>query len=111
MRLSTRFTTAIIAHVVLTGVVVAALNYRVFEVSAMPNAAERFAALTRDAARDLQVATEGLRSDLLALRAAPAIAGIARASANGGIDPAEGVTLEAWRTQMIARCISALEGD
>jgi signal transduction histidine kinase/ActR/RegA family two-component response regulator len=111
MRLSTRFTTAIIAHVVLTGVVVAALNYRVFEVSAMPNAAERFAALTRDAAGDLQAATEGLRSDLLALRAAPASAGIARASANGGIDPAEGETLEAWRTQMIARCISALEAD
>src|SRR5262249_22798703 len=54
MRLSTRFTTAIIAHVVLTVAVFTALNYRVFEIAGMPGAAERFAALNKEVADELQ---------------------------------------------------------
>src|SRR5215467_11202039 len=100
MRLSTRFTTAIIAHVVLTVAVFTALNYRVFEVAGMPGAAERFAALNKGVADELQAATASLRPDVRALRTAPAVEGIVRAGEHGGVDPTEGVTVESWRTQL-----------
>ena len=111
MRLSTRFTTAIIAHVVLTVAVFTALNYRVFEIAGMPGAAERFAALNKGVADELQAATAGLRPDVRALRTAPAVEGIVRAGEHGGVDPTEGVTVESWRTQLTANCVLLLAAN
>src|SRR5262249_33516975 len=111
MRLSTRFTTAIIAHVVLTGAVFAALNYRVHEVAGMPGAAERFASLTKGLADELQASNGSLRPDVLALRRDPAVERIMHASMNGGIDPDDGTTLDARRSQFTASCVATLDAD
>jgi len=111
MRLSTRFTVAIIAHVALTVAVFSALNYRVFEVAGMPAAAERFAALTKTLADQLESATAGLRADVVALRADSAVAGIARAKLNQGVDAAGGTALAAWRSQLTARCSAMLNAE
>ncbi|MGA2128366.1 MAG: ATP-binding protein, partial [Xanthobacteraceae bacterium] len=108
MRLSTRFMIAMIGLVVLTVTVIAALNYRVFEVAAGNQAYDRFQRLIAGIAQSLETSTADARPDLIALRASAPAAGIVRASRAGGVDPADGTTLEAWRAKMATRCVAEL---
>jgi signal transduction histidine kinase/CheY-like chemotaxis protein len=111
MRLSTRFATAIIAHVILSVAVFSALNYRVFEVAGMPWAAERFAALTRGLADNLKASTDNVRADLAGLRAMPAVDGFVRARLNSDVDPTDGATQALLKARVEARCSAVLAAD
>jgi signal transduction histidine kinase/HAMP domain-containing protein len=107
MRLSTRLTTAMLVHAFIIVVMLAALNYRVFEAAGMPGGADRFRQLGRDVAEDLDAATAGVRTGLLELRAAPGTRGIVRASLAGSTE-GDRRTLDQHRAELAARCTTAL---
>jgi signal transduction histidine kinase len=108
MRLTTRFTVAILAHAFITVSLLAALNYRVFEAAGLPGAADRFRLYTLNLANDLAAATNGVRADVLALSAAEATQALVRAGRAGGIDPQDGRTLAERRAEVAARCADRL---
>ncbi|HLN07442.1 MAG TPA: HAMP domain-containing protein, partial [Xanthobacteraceae bacterium] len=99
---------AMIGLVVLTVTVITALNYRVFELADWSQAYGRFQRLLESVSETLETSTADARSDVIALRASAPVAGIARASLAGGIDPDGGTTLGAWQEEMASRCIARL---
>jgi signal transduction histidine kinase/HAMP domain-containing protein len=86
MRLSTRLAAAMLAHAFITVVMLAAVNYPVFEAANVAGAEERFRRYSKDLATDLEAATAGLPGELLKLRAAPAVGRIMQASRDSAVD-------------------------
>jgi PAS domain S-box-containing protein len=103
MRLSTRLTTAMLAHAFITVMMLAAVNYRVFEAANVAGAVERFRHYAKDVTTDLEAATAGLPAELLELRAAPAVGRIMEASRASTL-AADGRTLQADRANLAERC-------
>jgi PAS domain S-box-containing protein len=103
MRLSTRLTTAMLAHAFITVMMLAAVNYRVFEAANAAGAVERFRHYAKDLATDLEAATAGLPEELLKLRVAPAVGRIMQASRAGAV-AADGRTLQDGRAELVERC-------
>jgi len=103
MRLSTRLTTAMLAHAFITVMMLAAVNYRVFEAANPAGAVERFRHYAKDVTKDLEAATAGLPGELLKLRAAPAIGRIMEASRASAVG-ADGRTLQEDRVDLAERC-------
>jgi len=107
MRLSTRLTTAMLAHAFITVMMLAALNYRVFEAANVPGVENRFRQHVRDLATDLETETSELPKELLELRAAPSIGGIVRASDLRGAD-SDARALNQHRAEFAAQCAHLL---
>jgi PAS domain S-box-containing protein len=103
MRLSTRLTTAMLAHAFITVMMLAAVNYRVFEAANAAGAVERFRHYAKDVTTDLEATTAGLPGELLKLRAAPAVGRIMQASLAPAV-AANGRTLQDDRADLAERC-------
>jgi signal transduction histidine kinase/CheY-like chemotaxis protein/HAMP domain-containing protein len=101
MRLSTRLTTAMLAHAFITVVMLAAVNYRIFEAVNVAGAEERFRQYPRALAANLEAATAELPGELLKLRAAPAVGRIMQASRASALDAAP---LEESRAELAEQC-------
>jgi signal transduction histidine kinase/HAMP domain-containing protein len=107
MRLSTRLTTAMLAHAFITVLMFAALYYRVIEAASAPTAEYRFRQYARDLATGLERATAELPRELHKLRGASAISGIVRASRASGVY-SDGATLDQYRAELAALCKQSL---
>jgi len=107
MRLSTRFTVTMIAYVVLILTALGALNYRIFEAAGLPGATDRFKHYTGGLADGLEAATAGARADVLGLRAAAPVGGVAQASLAAGAVP-DPASLDGWRAPIASRCVAVL---
>jgi signal transduction histidine kinase/HAMP domain-containing protein len=105
MRLSTRLTTAMLAHAFITVMMFGALNFRLVE--ALPGAAERFREHAKALADDLEGSTAGMRRDLLGLAVTPAVRGIVQAS-RAAAGESDGRTLDQHRAELAARCAQIL---
>jgi PAS domain S-box-containing protein len=103
MRLSTRLAAAMLAHAFITVVLLAAVNYRVFEAANVSGAEERFRQYSKDLATDLEAATAGLPGQLLKLRAAPAVGRIMQASRDSAVG-VDGHTLAEDRAELAKQC-------
>jgi PAS domain S-box-containing protein len=103
MRVSTRLATAMLAHAFITVVMLAAVNYRVFEAFNVESAEERFRQYARDLTTDLEAATAGLPGEVLRLRAAPAIGRIMQASRALAVDT-DAWSLEESRAELAEQC-------
>lgn len=85
---------------IVTAAIIGALNYHWTKEAALDTAIAALAQNTQILAPQIRKPFERLEEDTLAISRMPPFRGIARALANGGIDPTDGSTLEQWRTRL-----------
>ncbi|SON56088.1 Phytochrome-like protein cph1 [Hartmannibacter diazotrophicus] len=95
-----RLTAAMAMLVVITAGIIGFIGFRTLESTVYPRALARLNDQARFIAGNLDMAAEQARGDILAKATTPAVAGIVRASANGGIDPETGHSLDTWRRML-----------
>src|SRR5215468_6566848 len=92
-----------LAHAFITVMMLAAVNYRVFEAANAAGAVERFRHYAKNVTKDLEAATAALPGELLNLRAAPAVGRIMKANLASGVG-GDGRTLQEDRADLAERC-------
>jgi PAS domain S-box-containing protein len=108
LRLSTRLMVAMVALVLLTAIAVGFLTDRAVSVTILPQQLERLESDARWLAAELNAHVQGVRGDVLALRGAASVDGIARARLAGGVDPATGQPEAVWRDQLTRLFVATL---
>jgi len=108
MTLSSRMTVVMASLVLLSVLAVGGLTYRNVEATVLPRATSRVALELRLLTTQLGFYVRGAREDILGIRAAAAIEGMARTHLAGGTDPLEMVTEEVWRQRVAARFAAEL---
>ncbi|MBD1549695.1 PAS domain S-box protein [Labrenzia aggregata] len=88
--------------VIVSTLVIGTIAYNRIREATFDQAAERLAGQTKLMAQRFRLAYRDIEEDLFALSTTPPIRGIIRASANGGIDPYDGSSLENWRSRLAA---------
>lgn len=82
--------------------IIGSIAYDRIRSASFDQATERLAGHTKLMAQRFRLAYRDIEEDLFALSTTPPIRGIIRASANGGIDPYDGSSLENWRSRLAA---------
>src|ERR1700722_4928529 len=103
MNLSTRLAAAMVVLVLLTVAAVGVLTYRGVETAVLPGEIDRVGAHARALSTELQAYARGARADIVAFRAAVALAGLIRAHVAGGVDPGDGRREAQWRDDLAGR--------
>jgi PAS domain S-box-containing protein len=107
MKLSARIMTAMLALVLLTSSAVGLLTYRNLEAAILPTEFDRLESHTQTLTAELSSYVDRARADVLMMANTPAVAGIIRARAAGGIDPRDGSSDAVWR-ERLAQLFSAM---
>ncbi len=88
--------------VIASTLVIGSIAYNRIRQATFDQAEERLAGHTKLMAQRFRLAYRDIEEDLFALSTTPPIRGIIRATANGGIDPYDGSSLESWRSRLSA---------
>jgi PAS domain S-box-containing protein len=107
MKLSARIMTAMLALVLLTSLAVGLLTTRKLEAAILPTELNRLEAHTQTLTSELANYVNRVRADVLMLARTPAVAGIIRAQAAGGIDPLDRSAAAVWH-ERLAQLFSAM---
>ena len=109
MTLTTRLAIAMILLVAVAVSAVGWLGYRNLEQVLLPRILDRLEAHGRLVASDLQSYVRGARADVTTFAAHAAARGIVTAHFNGGIDPVDHISENAWRDRLATRLVADLE--
>src|SRR5207249_1809270 len=109
MKLSTRLAIAMVALVLFTATAVVLFTYRNLEAAILPQALERLATHAALRATELEAQVVNAGTDVLALRSAASIEGLASAHVSGGIHPIDGTSEQTWRARTARRLAGLLE--
>ena len=100
MSMQRRITLLAIFCVIASTLVIGSIAYNRIRSASFDKATERLAGQTRLMSQRFRLAYRDIQEDLFALSTTPPIRGIIRASANGGVDPYDGSSLESWRSRL-----------
>ena len=109
MSLWSRLALADAVLVIATAAVVGLLSFYNLRALVVPSALEQMQRDLRLASDPLPAIVETASRDVLVATATTAVAGILRATRNGGIDPQDGVTVDMWRERLSRFFASQLE--
>jgi len=103
LTLTARLAIAMILLVALTVFAVGWFSYRSLEQALIPRVLERIETHSRFVAADLESHIRSAPGDITTFANLEPVAGLVRASLNGGIDPVDRTTLAAWRERLEGR--------
>ena len=108
MTLTTRLAIAMILLVAIAVSAVGWLSYRSLEQALLPGVLDRIETHSKLVAADLQSYVLGTRADVSTFSAHAAAHGIVAAHFNGGIDPVDHMSEQAWRERLLTRLVAYL---
>jgi PAS domain S-box-containing protein len=106
MTLTTRLAIAMILLVAVAVSAVGWLSYRSLERALLPGVLDRIETHSKLVAADLQSYVLGTRADVSTFSAHAAAHGIVAAHLNGGIDPVDHMSEQAWRERLLTRLVA-----
>jgi PAS domain S-box-containing protein len=106
MTLTTRLAIAMILLVAIAVSAVGWLSYRSLEQALLPGVLDRIETHSKLVAADLQSYVLGTRADVSTFSAHAAAHGIVAAHLNGGIDPVDHISEQAWRERLLTRLVA-----
>ena len=109
MTLTTRLAIAMITLVAIAVSAVGWLGYRDLEQDLLQRILDRTETHSRLVAFDLESHTRGTSGDIAGFLAAPALNGLIRARAAGGMDPVDGPSEQTWRDRIATRLVAELQ--
>src|SRR6516225_2857808 len=109
MALSARLAIAMILLVATVVTAVGWLSYRSLEHGLMPQVLDRIETQSRLLAADLSSYVHGARADVAIFPRSTAVQGLMAARFNGGTDPVDHVSEQAWRERLANRLVADLE--
>ncbi|MBV8262687.1 MAG: hybrid sensor histidine kinase/response regulator, partial [Candidatus Eremiobacteraeota bacterium] len=109
MTLTTRLAIAMIMLVAVAVSAVGWLSYRALEQALLPRILDRLETNGNLIVNDLQAYMHGARADVTNFIARGSVRGMVTARFNGGIDPVDHISEDAWRARLATRLVAELK--